>query len=417
VSRREDALTAEVIGVGTELLLGQIANTNAQHISSALADIGVDVYFHSVVGDNLERVTTALDVASRRARVLIVTGGLGPTPDDLTREAVAAWLGVPLVRDDRLVDVITGIFEEMGRRMSDTNLKQADLPLGARAIDPVGTAPGFIVEADGVGIAALPGVPWEMKDMLASDVIPWLTSKSARAVIRSHQVVVLGLGESLTHERIADLVAAQGNPTIAYLAGAGRVRVRITAKGATEHEAEALIAPVEAAVRSRLGDAALPVGVESLAAALGRTLTERGESCAVAESLTGGLLGAELSETPGSSAYFLGSLVCYSTEAKRVLAGVDDAIVDGPGVVSEPAARALAEAAVERFAADLGLSATGVAGPDPQEGKPPGTVFVGAAYRGRSQATLVRARGDRANIKAFAVTAALNLGRRMLAER
>jgi nicotinamide-nucleotide amidase len=414
LSAEPRGLTAEVLGVGTELLLGQIANTNAQHISSALADIGVDVYFHSAVGDNLERVVEALRIASGRSDVVVITGGLGPTPDDLTSAAVATWLGRPLVRDERLAAVITEIFASLGRAMPEENLKQADLPEGAMPIDPVGTAPGFIVERGRGGLVALPGVPWEMKAMLESAGLPWLRGKAGDAVILSRLVWVLGLGESATHALIADIVEAQSNPTIAYLAGAGRVRVRITAKAATRAEAGSLIAPVERAVRERLGEATLPEGSESLSQALGDLLVARGATVAAVESLTGGLIGAEFTSVPGSSAYFLGSLVCYSTDAKRRLAGVEEAVVEGPGVVSEPAARALARAAADRFGADLGIAATGVAGPEPQEGKPPGTIFVGASYGGRTEVRHVSARGDRANVTAFAVTAALDLGRRVL---
>jgi len=410
----EGGLRAEVVGVGTELLLGQIANTNAQHISAALAGVGIDVYFHSVVGDNLGRVVEVLRVAAGRSDVVVVTGGLGPTPDDLTRAAVAQWLGRPLRRDAHLVGTITEIFARLGRPMPERNLQQAELPEGATAIDPVGTAPGFIVDLGRGGLAALPGVPWEMKAMLGSAVLPWLRTKMAEAVILSRQVVVVGLGESLTQELIADLVEAQSNPTIAYLAGAGQVRVRITAKAVGVAEAEALIAPVEAAVRDRLGDAALPPGTKGVAESLGVTLRERGETVAVVESLTGGLVGVEFTAAPGSSAYFAGSLVCYSTDAKRLLAGIDEVIVQGPGVVSGEAASALAEAAAVRFQADLGLATTGVAGPDPQEGKAPGTVYVGAAYRGKTEVRRVPSYGDRDNVRALATTGALDLGRRVL---
>jgi nicotinamide-nucleotide amidase len=404
-------LRAEVVGVGTEILLGQIANTNAQHISQALADIGVHVYYHCAVGDNLDRVVSLLEVAAARSDVVLITGGLGPTPDDLTREAVATWLGRPLVRDERLCEVITQIFASLGRPMPAHNLRQADLPEGAMPIDPVGTAPGFIVDDGPAGVAALPGVPWEMKAMLESAVLPWLRSKVGEAVILSRHVIVLGLGESLTHSKIADIVEAQTNPTIAYLAGGGFVRVRLTAKAAAVADAEALIAPVEAAIRARLGDAALPGSGGSLAEAVGEMLVARGVTVAAAESLTGGLIGAMLTSAPGASDFFLGSLVCYSTDAKRRVAGIDEAVVSGPGVVSEEAARALAEAAAARFAADLGIAATGVAGPDAQEGQAPGTVYVAATFRGRTEARRIKGFGDRSHVRAQAVTAALDLGR------
>jgi nicotinamide-nucleotide amidase len=415
LTRSGPALGAEVLGIGTELLLGQIPNTNAQHISTALAGIGVDVFYHSVVGDNLARVVDVLQIASRRSDVIVVTGGLGPTPDDLTREAVAAWLGRPLRRDMRLASLIKQIFASLGRAMPEHNLKQADLPEGAIPIDPVGTAPGFIVEQGPVGLAALPGVPWEMKAMLEGAVLPWLRARVGTAVILSRHVLVIGLGESATHARIADIVEAQSNPTIAYLAGGGQVRVRITAKAPKAGEAEALIAPVEAAVRARLGEAAVPGNHASVAEALGDMLVARKATVAAAESLTGGLMGAALTAAAGSSAFFAGSLVCYTDRAKVRVAGVDGAIVATHGAVSEATARALAEAAAARFGADLGVSATGVAGPDAQEGRPPGTVYVAASLRGRTEGAAIRGYGDRSNVRTQAVTAALDLGRRMLA--
>ena len=411
--REELRLNAEIVGVGTELLLGQIANTNAQHISRELAAIGVDVYFHSVVGDNLNRVVSVLAAASDRADVVIVTGGLGPTPDDLTREAIATYVGRPLQRDARLAAAVAAVFERMGREMPPENLRQADLPEGAVTIDPEGTAPGFYLDTGSTTFVALPGVPWEMKAMLAKTVLPLLRSRGDGGVIVSREVLVIGLGESATHRRIADLVAAQSNPTIAYLAGGGQVRVRITAKASDEEGAQALVRPVEQEVRRRLGEAAVDRG-SSVAEALGLMLLERAATVAAAESLTGGLIGATLTSVPGASSYFSGSLVCYSTEAKASVARVDPSLLRAAGVVSEETALALAEAATRAYGADLGLSATGVAGPDPQEGKPPGTVYVGATWKGESQARLVRGYGDRDNVRRLAVTAALDLGRRLV---
>ncbi|MGH2730466.1 MAG: competence/damage-inducible protein A [Actinomycetota bacterium] len=403
------------MGVGTELLLGQIANTNAQRASAALATIGVDVYFHTAVGDNVDRAAAVLSTALDRADVVIVTGGLGPTPDDVTREAVAAALRRPLVRDDRLARIITGIFERMGRDMPAANLKQADLPEKATPIDPVGTAPGFYIEDDGRLVFALPGVPWEMDAMLTSTVMPILKERAGSATTISREVLVIGLGESLTNEKIADIVKAQSNPTIAFLAGGGQVRVRITAKAESESSALALIEPIESSIRERLGDAAVEGHHGSLSAALGDMLRKRGATVAVAESLTGGLIGAHLSNETGSSDYFVGSLVCYTTDAKRDVAGVDDAILAGPGPVSAEAAGALAEAAARTYGADLGLSATGVAGPAEQDGQPVGTVFVGATFGGKTETRRVRGYGDRDNVRAIAVSAALDLGRRLVA--
>jgi nicotinamide-nucleotide amidase len=405
---------AEVIGVGTELLLGQIANTNAKRISEALASIGVDVHYHVAVGDNLERMAGVIRTAVDRSDAIVITGGLGPTPDDITREGVAHGLGLQIERDDGLVEVIKGIFAGFGREMPEDNLRQADLPVGARPIQPEGTAPGFILEHKDSILFAMPGVPWEMEAMLTKTVLPELRARDHEAVIVSKHVLVVGLGESHTQERIADIVDAQTNPTIAYLAGAGQVRVRITAKATGESEALALIRPVEDEIRGRLGDAAVEGDEADIVPAFGNMMRQRGLSVAVSESLTGGLIGAALSRVKGSSDFFLGGFVVYATEMKEKVAGVDHAILEGPGAVSHECAAALAEAACSRFGADLGLSATGVAGPSEQEGKPVGTVFVGACYGGRTETRQIQGYGDRENIRSASVTAALNLGRKLV---
>lgn len=407
-------MRAEVVAVGTELLLGQIADTNAQVISQALAEAGIDVFRHVAVGDNIERIAAALGEALGRADAVIVTGGLGPTPDDITREAVAAVTGLPLQRDARLEKVIESVFERLGRVMPESNRRQADLPRGARPIEPQGTAPGFMLEHEDRLIVALPGVPWEMRAMLAGAVVPELARRSGSGVVVSRHVLVLGLGESSTHEKIGGIVAAQSNPTIAYLASAGQVRVRITAKAPSTLEAEALIAPVEAAIRERLGDDAAEGSHWSVVEALLELLENRGLTIAAAESLTGGAIGAALTGSAGSSASFVGSLVCYTPEAKRDVAGIDPAILEGPGAVSEEAAEALARAAARVFSAAVGVAATGVAGPAEHDGKPVGTVFVAASFDGRAEVRRVRGYGDRDNIRALSVAAALDLARRIV---
>ncbi|MFN2595373.1 MAG: competence/damage-inducible protein A [Actinomycetota bacterium] len=407
-------MNAEIIGVGTELLLGQIANTNAQKISLALAAAGVDVYMHVVVGDNLDRAADAIGSAIARSDCVIITGGLGPTPDDLTREAVAQATGSSIERDPQLAEQVRSIFESMGRKMPESNLQQADLPKGATPISPEGTAPGFWLEHDETIIFALPGVPWEMSAMLQKTVVPMLKERAGGGSIVSREILVIGLGESATHDKIKDIVDAQTNPTIAYLAGSGRVKVRITAKAATESEALALIAPVEDDIRGKLGRDALPGTEGDVAEALGELLRSKQMTIAAAESLTGGLIGAQLTAAGGSSDFFKGALVCYTNEAKHAVAGVPESILEGPGAVSEEAAKALAEGAAQVLGADLGVSATGVAGPAEQEGKPVGTIWVGATFGGRTEARLVRGYGDRDHIRATAATAALDLGRRLI---
>lgn len=410
-------MNAEVVGVGTELLLGQIVNTNAQYISEALASIGVDVYFHTVVGDNHDRMVAVIEQAFERSDAVVVTGGLGPTPDDITREAVAAVTGRSLVRDEDLARKVEEIFARMGRDMPSDNLRQADLPEGAMPIEPEGTAPGFWVEHRSSLLFALPGVPWEMKAMMGKTVVPLLRPRAGDSTTVSREVIVVGLGESRTHEMISDLVHAQTNPTIAYRAGGGLVRVRITAKAPTEAAAVALIRPLEEEIRDRVGADAMPENAASPGEALGHLLRESGVRVAVAESLTGGLIAAELTTVSGAGDYFAGSLVTYTNDAKRDVAGVDEAILAGPGAVSEEAAAALAAGAAERLRAELGISATGVAGPSEQEGKPVGTVFVAAWFEGRTEVRKVMAYGDRDHIRAIAVTAAIDLGRRLLERR
>jgi nicotinamide-nucleotide amidase len=405
---------AEIVGIGTELLLGQIANTNAQKISSALATIGVDVFFHSAVGDNLERMSQVIEGALRRSDVVITTGGLGPTPDDVTREAVAKVLGVGLTRNEDLAERLRSFFERRGRTMPESNLRQVDLPEGAVAITAEGTAPGFYVEHQMGTLIALPGVPWEMGAMLEKTVLPLLRERAGLMVTVSREVLVVGLGESHTHERIADIVDEQSNPTIAYLAGYGIVRVRLTAKAASEDSARALIEPVEKDIRSRLGEFAVVDGGSSLPQVVGNMLRRRGATVAVAESLTGGMIGAALTDAEGASDFFLGSAVAYATLAKREVLGVPEDVLDSNGPVSEQTARAMALGAARVFGADLGLSATGVAGPAEQDGSPVGTIYVGAHLGDRTEVRRVRGYGDRDSVRRIAVTAVLDLARRVL---
>jgi nicotinamide-nucleotide amidase len=405
---------AEIVGIGTELLLGQIANTNAQKISSALATIGVDVFFHSAVGDNLERMSQVIEGALRRSDVVITTGGLGPTPDDVTREAVAKVLGVGLTRNEDLAERLRSFFERRGRTMPESNLRQVDLPEGAVAITAEGTAPGFYVEHQMGTLIALPGVPWEMEAMLEKTVLPLLRERAGLMVTVSREVLVVGLGESHTHERIADIVDEQSNPTIAYLAGYGIVRVRLTAKAASEDSARALIEPVEKDIRSRLGEFAVVDEGSSLPQVVGNMLRRRGATVAVAESLTGGMIGVALTDAEGASDFFLGSAVAYATLAKREVLGVPEDVLDSNGPVSEQTARAMALGAARVFGADLGLSATGVAGPAEQDGSPVGTIYVGAHLGDRTEVRRVRGYGDRDSVRRIAVTAVLDLARRVL---
>jgi nicotinamide-nucleotide amidase len=408
----------EIVGVGTELLLGQIVNTNAAWIGQRLADVGWDCLRHTTVGDNEARIAEVLLEALGRADGVIVTGGLGPTQDDVTREAVAAVAGVPLVRRPVLEDWLRERFARMGTRMAEMNLRQADVPEGARYIDnPRGSAPGLIVEVGGKPLYAVPGVPREMEGMLERVVLPDLAARAGegRAIV-SRVLRTAGVGESRLAERLTPLweAAGGGQVTLAYLASAGEVRVRLTAVGATREEALAEIAPVEAKIREELGEIVYGVDDETLEAAVGRLLGERDGTLATAESLTGGLLGGRVTAVAGSSAYYLGGVVAYATEAKAALLGVGRDLLATQGPVSEPAAAAMAEGARRAFGADLGLATTGVAGPTEQDGRPVGTLCLGVADAAGTATATMRAPGDRAQVRAWAATVALDLLRRRL---
>ena len=411
-------MRCEIVGVGTELLLGQIVNTNAAWIGQRLADVGWDCLRHTVVGDNEARITEVLREALGRADGVIVTGGLGPTQDDVTREAIAALAGVPLVRRPELEEWLRERFAQMGARMAEMNLRQADVPEGARYIDnPRGSAPGLIVEVGGKPVYAVPGVPREMEGMLERVVLPDLAARAGegRAIV-SRVLRTAGVGESRLAERLTPLweAAGGGRVTLAYLASAGEVRVRLTAVGATKEEALAEIAPVEAKVRKELGDIVYGVDDETLEALVGRLLVERDQTLATAESLTGGLLGGRITAVPGSGDYYLGGVVSYANEAKADLLGVDRELLATDGPVSEPAAAAMAEGARRAFGADLGLATTGVAGPTEQDGRPVGTLCLGVADAAGAATATMRAPGDRAQVRAWAATVALDLLRRRL---
>ena len=411
-------MRCEIIGVGTELLLGQIVNTNAAWIGQRLADVGWDCLRHTAVGDNPRRIADTITEALGRADAVILTGGLGPTQDDVTREALAAVAGVPLVRQPELETWLRERFASMGvQRMAEMNLRQADVPEGARTIDnPRGTAPGLIVVVGGKPVYAVPGVPREMEGMLERVVLPDLAARAGegRAIV-SRTLRTAGVGESRLAERLAlwdD--AGAGDVTLAYLASPGEVRVRLTAVGATREEALAEIAPVEARVRGELGEIVYGLDEETLEAVVGRLLRERGLTLATAESLTGGLVGGRITGHPGASDYYLGGVVAYATDAKSSQLGVDRDLLDADGPVSEPVAAAMAEGARKAFGADLGLAATGVAGPTEQSGRPVGTLCLGVADAAGTTTRTLTAPGDRTQVRLWTSSVALDLLRRRL---
>jgi nicotinamide-nucleotide amidase len=349
---------------------------------------------------------------------VIVTGGLGPTQDDITRDALAAVAGVPLERRPGLADGIRERFARAGREMPESNLVQADVPVGARTITPErGTAPGIALDLDGRRVYALPGVPAEMREMMEGTVLPELAAASGPATIQSRTVRCMGMAESRIAELLDDLFRGSTNPTVAYLAGGGEVKVRLTAKASTPDEAAALLAPALETVLGRLGDVVTSTSDEELEEVVGRLLRDAGTTIACAESLTGGSLSARLASTPGASDYFLGSAVVYAPASKHDLLGVSAETLAGPGVVSRECAAEMAAGARSRFGSDVGLSLTGAAGPEGHDGAPPGTVWIGLDAGDRTHQRRIRAPGDRAMVVRWSEQAALDLLRRFLQGR
>jgi len=401
--------------VGTELLLGQIANTNAQWISEHLAEIGVDVLHHQVVGDNVERIVDALRSAAARADVVIVTGGLGPTQDDVTRDALSAAAGALLVRIPEIEAMLREKWATRGRGMPESNLLQADVPEGGRYIVPErGTAPGLVVEVAGARVYALPGVPAEMVEMMRGTVLPELASLAGDVTLVSQTLRCVGMAESRIAELVDDLFHASTNPTVAFLAAGGEVKVRLTAKAATRAEAEALIEPVAAEAARRLGDVVYTTADESLEETVGRLLRSSGRTLACAESLTGGELGARITSVPGASSYFLGSAVAYTADVKHSLLGVSRVTLEGPGPVSRECAAEMAAGARALFGADIAVSLTGAAGPDPHGGAQAGQVWVAIEDEGVTHQRGFRWPTGRDLIRRFAEQSALDLLRRLL---
>ena len=358
-------MNAEIIAVGTELLLGNTVNTDAQDVSLALSELGINVYFHTVVGDNAERLTQAVDIAKGRADVIITTGGLGPTYDDMTKQTLAKAFGKKLVFNETVADQIRAYFKNRlhNMAMTENNLQQAELPEGCVIFDNgVGTAPGCAFEAEGKHILMLPGPPRECRAMLKSCVVPYLKNLSG-AGIYSHNIHIFGLGESAVEAKLRDIMESMSNPTLAPYAKDGEVMLRLTAKADTRDEAESLMAPILRTVRETLGDIIYGIDTDSLENTVAALLEQRGMTLAAAESCTGGLLSKRLTDIPGISKVFLGGAVTYSTESKTALIGVDPGLIAEKGVVSRETAIAMANGIRERLGADIGIGITGIAGP------------------------------------------------------
>ncbi|HEV8338400.1 MAG TPA: competence/damage-inducible protein A [bacterium] len=374
-------MRAELLSVGTELLLGEITDTNAAYLARILAEAGVDLFFKQTVGDNVTRLGEAVRLALTRAELILITGGLGPTEDDLTVATVAATLTLPMLRDEEVAETIRAFFEIRRRPAPPSVYKQALVPAGAHVIpNRRGTAPGVVVTHDGATIVMMPGVPSEMEGMVEEFLLPWLSERTGETVIRSRVLKVTGLGESAVEERIKDLLRLPA-PTIAPYAKLGEVHLRLTAKGSPA-EVEAHLTAGEAAVRDRLGDMVFGRDDDSLEAVTGRLLLDRSITVAVGESCTGGLIADRLTALPGSSAYFRQGAVAYSNQAKTALLGVPVELIERHGAVSAPVAEAMARGAREGTDSDLGVGVTGIAGPaggSPE--KPIGLVFITLADR------------------------------------
>ena len=416
------------MAVGTELLLGQIADTNSAWLGEHLAAAGIASHFHQAVGDNHDRIVLAFRTALARSDGVIVCGGLGPTQDDITRDAIAEVMNVPLQRDESVVELVRRMFSARGRQMSESNLRQADVPEGATIIPQTkGTAPGLICPLGHKVLYAVPGVPYEMADMFERGILPDLrrrmaengeeTGVIASRVIRTWGMSESGLGEAL-QGRIDELDASTGDATatIAFLAsGIEGIKVRITVRGADEVVAASLLDDEEQKIRQILaeaaGDVVFGVDDEAIEDAVARALD--GLTLGLAESLTGGLVASRLVNVVGASNWFRGAVVSYASEVKYEVLGVPE----GP-VVSEEAARSMAEGARRVLGADVGLAITGVAGPDPQDGQAPGTVYVGLALPGQlTEAVALSVPGDRDRIRQYATISALDLLRRRLGAR
>ncbi len=407
-------MKAEILSVGTELLLGNVVNTDARDVSEALSELGINVYWHTVVGDNPARLTECVEIAKKRADLIITTGGLGPTCDDLTKQVLAAAFGLKLVFDEKEAAGIRAWFEGRGRPMTENNLQQAMLPEGCTVLhNDWGTAPGCAFEKDGMRVIMLPGPPRECRAMLKHRVVPYLQSLSEGEIV-SHNIRIFGKGESAVEALLRDRMNAMTNPTLAPYAKEGEMLLRVTAKAATRDEAEEMMRPVIDELTAMLGDIVYGVDFDSLEAACFALLRARGETLAAAESCTGGLIGKRLTDLPGVSAVYKGGAIVYTAESKTAVLGVPAALIEEKGVVSREVAVSLAENVRTRFGADYGLGVTGLAGPDGDGAHPVGTVFVALAAPDGSFVRALQLGSGRERVRTSAAHHAFDMLRRHL---
>ena len=410
-------MRAELIAVGTEILLGNIVNTDAQVISQGLSELGIDVFYQTVVGDNPERLERVIREARERAEIIVTTGGLGPTLDDLTKETLARVFGKKMVLHEPSLERIRAFFREIGREMTPNNEKQAWLPEDCTVFEnDWGTAPGCAFEADGTHVIMLPGPPRECEPMFRQCAMRYLYRLAGGCIV-SHNVRVFGLGESNMEAILHDRMEQMTNPTIAPYAKTGECFVRVTAKADTAEEAERLCKPVVDEVVSTLGDVVYGVDVDSLEAVVGKLLEEKGLTLAVAESCTGGLLSKRLTDIPGCSSYYLGGVCSYSNQVKINVLGVDGTLIARNGAVDPLVAEQMARGVARVIGSDIGVGITGIAGPGggtPE--KPVGLVYISVCYGDRAVVHTMRSSLGRDRVRVQAASTALDMVRRLLAE-
>lgn len=407
-------MVVELISVGTEILLGNIVNTNAAYLAEQCAGLGLSCYYQSVVGDNAERLTGALQMALERSDIVILGGGLGPTQDDLTKEVTAKVLGLNLVRDEHTRERIQEYLEANGfKNVTENNWKQALAPEGAIIIDNEnGTAPGLIIEKNGKRVILLPGPPNEMIPMFEKDIYPYLNAIEP-GVIYSKTVKVCGVGESMAETMIQDLIEKQNNPTIATYAKTGEVHLRVTAKAENDKEARKLVKPMVKELKGRFGNSIYTTDTEvTLEKSIVDLLEANHLTVATAESCTGGLVSARLINVPGASEVFKAGYVSYSNKTKRKLFGVKRSSLEKYGAVSSTVAKEMAKGAALLSKADVAVSVTGIAGPDGgTEEKPVGLVYIGCQVRGKMEVKEYHFKGNRNKVREASVSAALSLMR------
>lgn len=410
-------MLVEIVSTGTELLLGQIVNTNAPYLARKLNEIGFDAVYQTTVGDNRCRMKNVLSIALERADIVITSGGLGPTQGDITKEVSAELLGRALQLHEASVVHIREFFKRRHLTMTDNNMRQAMMPSEAIVVtNHRGTAPGVIIEHDGKTIIHLPGPPMELEHMFEKSILPYLENRfGSQGVIISKVLRTFGIGESILEERIRHFILAQKNPTIALLARSGEIHIRLTAKAESETMARSLICELENSLRVLIDEYIFGVDEQSLEQVVGEELRRHKMSIALAESCTGGAATAKLTDVPGSSAYLIGSVVCYANRIKTEIIGVAPSILQEHGAVSRETAVAMASGIRDRFAADIGIGITGIAGPDGgTAAKPVGLVYMAIAG---PQGVIVEEEhfsGQRIAIKARATNSTLNLLRQYL---